>query len=291
MSQYCSAFVESEFFREPTKSTLADPSNWVQLIKNAIDGEEILLEDGTYPLEQYSVVLSSGITLRSASGNHDSVVIEGKGNSVNAEALMVMADAVHIADLTVKNVCDHGISSQQGFSERVIYNVNLIDIGTQHIKGNRPGPNGTIACSNMGDTESISKGDYNSAIDIYQAVGWTIRDNYIYGDGGGCFIDENCGSLWPGGEPAILLWQDTRDNIIERNTILDSFRAIALGLDTFYTGWVVRDNFNCRSNLGKDRVNCFIEGDAGISLHGAHDVRIENNKIVLPGAYLGQIEI
>lgn len=293
-SEHCIAFAESSYYREPTKSTVVNPSNWVHHIDNAQDGEEILLADGTYPLEQYTVVLNSGITLRGESGNPGSVIIEGKGYSENAEALMVMANDAHIADLTIRNVRDHGISVQEGFSKPVIYNVNLIDIGTQHIKGNNPGPDGTIACSRLGYTSAISKGDYNSAIDLHKAVGWTIRDNYIYniyGDGSGCFIDKDCGSLWPGGEPAILLWRGSKDNIIERNTIIDSFRAIALGLDTEYSGGVVKNNYICRNDSGKNGVNGFIKGDAGISLSGASDVRIENNRILLPGDYPGQIEI
>lgn len=293
-TEHCPPFENSTLFREPVKTTTADPTNWVQHIENAADGEEILLQDGHYPLEQYSVVINHAITLRSASGNNESVVIEGQGNSENAEALMIMANDVHIADITVKNTRDHGITIQEGFAQPVIYNLHLIDIGTQHIKGNRPGPNGTIACSQLGYSTPISQGDYNGAIDIHRAVNWTIRDNYIYniyGDGSGCIVDTDCGSMWPGGEPAVLLWKDSKDNTIERNTIVDSYRAIALGLDTPYSGGLVKDNFICRSTSGKEGVNGFIEGDAGISLSGASDVNVVGNRIVLPGDYPGQIEI
>ena len=292
--EHCPPFEQSTLFRQPVKTTIANPTNWVRHIENAKDGQEILLQDGHYPLEQYSVVINHAITLRSKSGNSKSVVIEGQGNSKNAEALMIMANNVHIADITVKNTRDHGVTIQEGFAQPVIYNLHLVDIGTQHIKGNRPGPNGTIACSQLGYSTPTSTGDYNSAIDIHRAVEWTIRDNYIYniyGDGSGCIVDTNCGSMWPGGEPAVLLWKDSKDNTIERNTIVDSYRAIALGLDTPYSGGVVKNNIICRTASGKQGVNGFIEGDAGISLSGASDVNLVGNQIILPGDYPGPIEI
>jgi len=293
-SEHCPAFTESSLFREPTNTTFANPSNWLRRIENAVDGEEILLQDGVYQLERYSAVLQNSITIRSASGNYETVVIEGKGYDVKAEALMVMANSVHIADLTIRNIRDHGISIQEGFESPIIYNVNLVDIATQHIKGNRPGPNGIIACSRLGYTESGGKGDYNSAIDLHGASGWTIRDNYIYniyGDGSGCIVDTECGSMWPGGEPAILLWRESKENIVDRNTIIDSFRAIALGLYTPYSGGRVKGNFICRSKSGKNGLHGFIDGDAGISLASASNVKIEDNRIILPGGYPGQVEI
>lgn len=293
-SSYCPSFSSSSLFRSPDKVSVANPGNWIQAVENAVDGEEILLEDGIYQLNQYAVVFNSSVTIRGASGNRDSVVIQGKGYGENAEALMIMADDVHIADLTVKDVRDHGITIQEGFSRPVIYNVDLVDIGTQHIKGNKAGPGGVIACSRLGYSQDISTGDYNSAIDLHAAVEWTIRDNTIYniyGDGSECVVDTECGTMFPGGEPAILLWRDSRDNIIERNTIVESFRAISLGLDTPYSGGIVRDNFICRSQPGKEGVNGFIAGDAGISLLGASNVEVRGNRVILAGDYPGTIEI
>lgn len=293
-SVHCGEFTSSPYFRRSPKTSSATPANWTQVIENAQPYDEILLADGLYPLEQYAVVLNQPITLRSASGNRQAVIIEGKGYNVDAEALMVMADDVHIADLTVRNVRDHAISLQEGFARTVIYNVDLIDIGTQHIKGNRMGPDGVIACSQIGYTQAGAVGDYNSAIDLHGAIDWSIRDNTIYniyGDGSGCIVDTECGTVHPGGEPAILLWRGSRDNHIERNNIVESYRGISLGLDTIYTGGTVKDNFICRSNTGKEGLGGFIPGDAGISLLGASNVTIEGNTLDLPGEYPGQIEI
>ncbi len=293
-SGHCPPFTSSRLYSTPTKTTLVNPSNWIDAVDNSVTGEEILLEDGLYPLNQYAVVFNAPVTFRSASGNKDAVIIEGRGYTENAEALMVMANDVRIADITIKNVRDHGISIKEGFARTIIYNVDLADIGTQHIKGNKVGPHGVIACSRLGYTEEVSTGDYNSAIDLHNAIEWTIRDNYIYniyGDGSGCAVDAECGVYFPGGEPAILVWRGSRDNVILRNTIVESFRAIALGLDTEYSGGIVKDNYICRSNAGKNGVNGFIDGDTGISLSGANNVEIEGNKVILAGDYRGPIEI
>ncbi len=293
-SGHCPPFISSRLYSTPTKTTLVNPSNWIAAVENSVTGEEILLEDGLYSLNQYAVVFNAPVTFRSASGNKDAVVIEGQGYTENAEALMVMANDVRIADITIKNVRDHGITIQEGFARTMIYNVDLADIGTQHIKGNKVGPHGVIACSRLGYTEEVSTGDYNGAIDLHKAIEWTIRDNYIYniyGDGSGCAVDAECGVYFPGGEPAILLWRGSRDNVILRNTIVESFRAIALGLDTEYSGGVVKDNYICRSKAGKNGVNGFINGDTGISLSGASNVEIEGNKVILAGDYPGPIEI
>ena len=290
----CPPYASQENYRKPANVHNANPDNWVQTINNAAAGDEIRLADGVYPLQQYAVVLDKPLTLRSASGNRDDVIIQGQGLSVNAEALMIMANDVHIADLTVKNVRDHAISIQETFSRAVIYNVHLKDIGTQHIKSNRGGPDSLIACSSIGYTNDTAVGDYTGAIDLHGAVNWTIRDNFIYniwGDGSKCIVDAECGTQFFGGGPAILIWNNARDNTIERNTIVESFRAIALGLDTSYSGGIVRDNFICRTQPGKQGVKKYIEGDAGISLRGADNVSVIGNHILINGRYRGAIEL
>ncbi len=292
-SSHCPAYSGSEY-AAAVSSVDADPSNWIAQIVNAPPGAEVLLADGVYQLDRYAVVFEKPLTLRSASGNREAVVIEGQGYGENAEALMIMADDVHIADLTVKNIRNHGISIKEGFARSVIYNVDLIDVGTQHIKGSRMGPDGLIACSNIGYTTDVGPGDYNGAIDLHGAVNWTIRDNTIYniwGDGSGCEVDINCGSYYPGGGPAILLWNDSRDNIVERNRIMGSFRGISLGLDTPYSGGVVRDNLVYLDVTGKEGVEGFIEHDTGISLIGASNVIVEGNTVLLAGGYPGPVEL
>ena len=293
-SSHCPPYVDSPHYRSPVNSLSADPSNWIQTIRQAAPGDEILLEDGTYTYEGYAVVLEKPVTLRSKSGQPQDVIIQGHGYGEPSEALMIMADDVHIADITVKDVHDHAISFKENFARAVVYNVDLYDIGTQHIKGNHMGPEGVIVCSNIGYQNPTGIGDYNSGIDLHGAVDWIIRDNYIYniyGDGSGCVVERDCGTQYPGGGAAILLWNNSRDNTIERNRITESFRGITLGLSTPYSGGVVRNNLITRNASGKEGVNGFIEADTGISMIGAKDVLIDGNTVVLAGDYPGPIEV
>lgn len=293
-SSHCPAYPESLHYRTPTNTLTADPSNWVQTIGNAEPGDEILLEDGVYTFDGYAVVFEKPLTIRSKSGNPNDVVIQGHGYGEPSEALMIMADDVHIADITVKDVHDHAISFKENFARSVVYNVDLYDIGTQHIKGSHMGPDGVIACSNIGYQNPTGTGDYNSGIDLHGAVAWTIRDNTfynIYGDGSGCVVDRDCGTQHPGGGSAILLWNNSKDNTIERNKITESFRGISLGLSTPYSGGIVRNNLIYRALPGKEGVNGFIEADTGISMIGAENVVVEGNSVILSGDYQGPIEV
>ncbi len=291
---HCKPFTSIQQFGSANRTLKADPSNWVTVIKQAGDGDEVVLVDGRYLLDRYAVVLNKSITLRSASGNPDSVIIEGKGYSVPAEALMVMAENVQIADISVKNIRDHAIAIKAGVSGTFLYNLKLVDVATGHIKGSKLNGNGTIACSQIGYTGSGSQGDYNGAIDLHQARGWHIRDNYIYniwGDGSGCFINTDCGTYEPGGAPAILLWNGSGENIIERNVIVNSFRAITLGLGTEYDGGIVQNNIIVNTESGRQGKNGFIPSDAGISLLTASNVTVQQNTILMRSDYPGNIEV
>lgn len=293
-SSHCPAFPESPHYRTPANTLTADPSNWVQTIRAAEPGDEILLEDGVYTFDGYAVVFEKPLTIRSKSGRPQDVVIQGHGYGEPSEALMIMADDVHIADITVKDVHDHAISFKENFARSIVYNVDLFDIGTQHIKGSHMGPDGVIACSNIGYQNPTGTGDYNSGIDLHGAVSWTIRDNTfynIYGDGSGCVVDRDCGTQYPGGGSAILIWNNSRDNTIERNKITESFRGISLGLSTPYSGGIVRNNVIYRALAGKEGVNGFIEADSGISMIGAENVVVEGNSVILAGDYPGPIEV
>ncbi len=293
-SSHCPAFESSPLYRQPANVHTADPSNWIAVIGSAQAGDEILLEDGTYKYTGYAVVFEQPVTLRGKSGIRENVVIQGNGYGESSEALMIMADDVHLADLTVRDVHDHAISFKEGFARSIVYNVNLFDIGTQHIKGSRMGPDGIIACSSIGYQSPTGTGDYNSGIDLHGAHHWTIRDNHfynIYGDGSGCVVDRDCGTQYPGGGSAILLWKDSGNNLVERNKITESFRGITLGLSTPYAGGIVRNNVISRMLEGKEGVNGYLEADTGISLIGAENVLVEGNTVILAGDYPGPIEV
>src|SRR6187551_1644586 len=76
----------------------------------------ILIADGSYEIASpvsYPYITASHLVIRSASGNRDNVILHGEGMKDVApnteDGLHVAGDNVTIADLTIKDVGNHGI--------------------------------------------------------------------------------------------------------------------------------------------------------------------------------------
>lgn len=282
----CPAYTDSAHFAVRKRSITVSPEdNWISTIESAKPHTDILLSDGQYVIDRHAVVVGDHITIRSVSEKKDRVVISGAGYSTPGEGLMIVGNDVIVADLSMADIRDHAISikPEEGAKSSIqLYNVHLYDIGTQHIKLNVGGStDGLIACSAIGYSADGAVGDYNGAIDLHQAVNWTVRDNLIYnirGDGSGCNVDRDCGRYYSG--PAILIWNQSNNNTIVRNRIFDSYRNIALGLGRGHTNGLVADNIIVQSK----------PGDAGIEMQTAISAVIENNTVILAGSYPGAIE-
>ena len=282
----CVPYEQSQrYSKRRNQITIGPQQSWISAIQNAQPDTEILMLDGNYTLNQYAVVVGKSITIRSASQDRTAVVISGQGYAAPGEGFMIIGADVTIADISVTAIRDHAISikPQEGARENtVLYNLALTDIGTQHIKLNTGGSrNGVIACSSIGYTQNGARGDYNGAIDLHEAIDWTIRDNLIYnirGDGSGCNVNRDCGSYISG--PAILVWNGAKGTRITRNRIFNSFRNIALGLGRGHSDGTISHNLIVQNSAG----------DAGIELQSASNTTIENNTVILSGRYPGAIE-
>ncbi len=295
---FCPAYTASPIYRPRIRQVQANPSNWIGLIEGAQDGDEILLADGVYHLDQYAVQISHQITVRGASGSRAAVRIQGQGYGVPSEGFMVHAQNVTIADLTMTAIRNHAISikGESGAEAPHVYDVDLYDIGTQHIKGT-PGDgvgDGVVACSRIGYSASGVRGDYINAIDIHHGINWTVRDNEIYniwGDGTGCEVDIDCGTYLSGGGPAILFWNNSAGTIIERNRIVESFMGIAVGYGTPHPGGTIRNNFVFRSQASRPGARGTIVGDLGIHVRGGSGTTVDHNTVIQAGSYPGAVEI
>ena len=285
-SENCPAYSESAIYKDRSTTVIVSPdSDWVSTIENARTGTEILLEDGIYALNQYTVQVQDGVSIRGLSGNRDNVRIVGSGYREGSEGFMIRGNDIAIADLSIANLRDHAISVQPGLGALdglQLYNLSITDIGTQHIKVNPGGArNGLIACSDIGYSIGGAVGDYNGAIDLHETIDWTIRDNFIYninGDGSGCIVDQECGQYISA--PAIYAWRGAQGTRVIRNNIVDSFRNIALGMGSSHTGGLVAHN----------RIIQSTPGDAGIELYRASAAIVEFNVVQLSGDYPGAIE-
>ncbi|MBW2733367.1 MAG: hypothetical protein JRH20_13335 [Deltaproteobacteria bacterium] len=220
--------------------TPSQASDLSSILASAQSGTTIALEDGTYLMEgnesqrrlQFNV---SGVTLRSASGDRNKVIIDGEYQTL--EMITVQADDVTIADLTLRRAVDHLIHTTGNNSKTItglrLHNLKLVDSGEQFVKVSSDGDghyvdDGRLECCDFEMTdagrphiESNYGGCYTGGIDAHSSRGWQVRLNTFKG------IYCTNGSL---AEHAIHFWDAARDTLVERNTIIDCARGVGFGL-------------------------------------------------------------
>ncbi len=284
-------------------------------VNEGVPNTTILIADGTYNLAAQGYYLwidTPNITLRSASGDRDGVILDD--NYQGSEIISVAASHVTIADLTVKRAGTHPIhvvsTDSADTLDTLIYNVHIIDPGQQGIKIN-PNANrdhfpdqGEIACSEIELTDAgrpvvweINGSCYTGGVDAHYAWGWTIRDNLIHG----FWCDQGLS------EHAIHLWTGSRDTLIERNVLVDNARGVGLGLLESGTGrtypddpcpeasgyvdhygGIVRNNFISASR--PELFNSSSGFDCGICLAQACNARLVHNTVASTQAPFSSIE-
>ncbi len=259
---------------------------------NLVSGTTILIADGTYDLTNTLNIRGvSDVAIRSASGNRDAVVLRGRGMSNisygNVPHVLAVYDAsdVLIADVTLRDAYFHliQIHGEDNADGVHLYNAHLVDSGEQFVKGSTAGPpgpyadDGTVECSLFEYTDR-ARSDYTNAVDVLAGSGWVIRDNVFRN------IRAPEGQL---AGPAILMWRNSLDTIVERNLFIECDRAIALGLsspdansrdgNTTYDhqGGVIRNNMIYREG----------PGDIGITVNYSRDVEISHNTVIQNGTF------
>lgn len=202
---------------------------------NAPTGTTIWITPGIYDMQSYVHVANNGVALRGQSGDRDDVVLDFGGMVGGQLGILVDADDVIIADLTIRNASDHGVSIQ-GRDRPVLYNLHVVDIGDQLIKVNPSGSeDGLLACSRLEYT-TAAPDEYTNGISAHDAHRWVVRDNQWYR------------IRTPGGAavPTILFWSGSTDTIVERNLLVDCYQGIAFGNASHgagdHSGGVVRNN-------------------------------------------------
>lgn len=262
----------------------ADAATLRGTVGAASSGTTILLHDGFYDMsggdETYRLIfLTPGLTLRSASGNREAVVLDA-GYGTN-ELLSIQASDTTIADLTLMRASDHPIHvSSPGIviSGVLLHNLHVIDPGEQAIKVN-PGSAGgsvdhsTLECSRIeltDDGRPHVSNCYTGGLDAHAATGWLIRRNRI--EGFWCDVGLS--------EHGIHMWNRCVDTVVEENLIIDCARGIGFGLgagDAGHDGGIIRNNFIAAGDSGLFASSSGF--DSGISLWGADDAEIYHNTV------------
>ena len=249
----------------------------------------ILVADGRYALRRMVHFAAPGVTLRGQSGNPSRVVLYGDGMELDqvGVALSIGAPDVTVADLTITNVSAHAIQvrGEAGASRFTLHNARLTDAGQQLLKGSlapngRFADDGLVACSEFSYT-THAPSNYTNGVDLMGVKGWLIRDNRFLRIRG----PER--DRWRSG-PAIMAWAASEDTVVLRNTIVDSFRGIALGLGVG-GATVTRNGQNSYDHL-RGRVqnnivfNLHAWADEAIEVNAGRDARIEHNTVLVEGA-------
>jgi hypothetical protein len=261
-------------------------------VANLESNTTILIADGSYDLTNTLNIRDvANVAIRSQSGDRSGVVLRGRGMSNpaygNVPHVIAVYDAsnVLVADLTLRDayyhlIQIHGEADADGVH---MHNLHLLDAGEQFVKGSTAGPpgpyadDGTVSCSLFEYTDR-ARSDYTNAVDVLAGSGWVIRDNVFRN------IRAPLGQL---AGPAILMWRNSLNTIVERNLFIECDRAIALGLsspdansrdgETVYDhqGGIIRNNMIYRSGAG----------DIGITVNYARDVEISHNTVILNGTF------
>jgi|GEM_PF-1104396 len=254
-------------------STAAQFKQAISQANNNGGNVTILLADGVYQVadpSSYPYITASNIVIRSASGNRDAVILEGNGMSQQpstVNGLFFTGDNATVADLTIRNVGNHGIQAIGDFL--YVHNIRFVDIFEQMFKGPSSGDgadNGRIQCSLFEYTAGIGPQWYIGGIDIHKGDNWVVNDN-VFRD-----IASPSFSI---AEHAIHFRNYGSNNTIERNEIVNCDRGIGFGLGADpagVIGGIIRNN--TIFNEGIDPYN-----DVGIILEQSPDTKIYNNTV------------
>lgn len=239
---------------------------------NALAPRTVLIADGTYSIAStgwYPYITASNVIFRSLSGNRDACILTGEGmRSVNPETengIFAVGDNITIANLTIRDLGNHGIAVTG--DNLYIYNVKIQDTYEQMIKGSSDADgvnNGTIKCSYFEYTDGIGPNWYIGGIDLHKATGWNISDNFFINIASPAdFVAEH----------AIHLWEDSANNLVERNQIINCDRGIGFGLGSSPNdGGIIRNNMIY--NNGGHPFH-----DVGIGLETSPNTEVYNNTV------------
>lgn len=204
---------------------------------NAAPGTTIWIEAGTYAMGDFIHIVHDGLALRGATGSRDDVILDFGGMTGGYFGILIDADDVTLADLTIREANDHGVSIQ-GTDRPTLYNLHILDTGDQLVKVNPAGDgseDGLLACSRLEYT-TAAPDEYTNGISAHDAHRWVVRDN------------EWLRIRTPGNTPVptILFWSGSSDTIVERNLLVDCYQGIAFGNASHgpgdHSGGIVRNN-------------------------------------------------
>jgi hypothetical protein len=263
-----------------------------QAVSQLASDTTVVIEPGTYRLTGTLYVRGNlrNVAIRGATDNRDDVVIVGGGmrNPGGSVPFGIWTgggtiDGVTIANLTIRDFSAHAIILNPATQRPHLYNLRLLDIGDQFVKGNPDsagnGVNDGLLEHSVIEYTTTAPDSYSNGIDIHGGQNWIVRRNTFRN------IVSPPGEALMG--PAILFWNRAGNTITEGNVLINCARGISYGLGdrpggNDHTGGIIRNNIVFR--------NATQPGDVGIHVADSPDTQILNNTVVLSGTYPFAIE-
>ncbi len=269
-------------------------------IKSHQGNAAIIFSQGIYQLKQTIIIDQPNVMLLSQSRDPKQVILIGRGmrKTPQVENLLDISSSGFVLDgITLKETANHliQIRSEKNADAPIIRNCILQDgyeqlLKVSYDKKNRPNhhsDNGLIEKCIFQYTAGIGPNHYIGGIDAHGIRNWEIRQN----------VFKDIAS--PGhrmAEHAIHLWNNTQDNLVEHNIIIDSDRGIGFGMRINRKrnenknikfsnhGGVIRNNYIYHSK------NNDPFADTGIVIEDSPNTLIEGNYIYLEHDYPRAIE-
>lgn len=251
--------------------TVIELENAIQVANKNGGNYTIIVQDGTYELNQLIHIVSDYITIKSQSGNYKDVTIKGKGMSgLVSHVFLVTANNFTIEGISLGEVSNHVIQVQgeKGASNVVVRNCCLYNAYEQLLKvsggvtSDIESKNGLVENCHFEYTLGIGPQYYIGGIDAHHAVDWEVRNN-TFKD-----IISPESSL---AEHAIHFWSSSKNTLVENNTIIDCDRGIGFGLgSSTHEGGIIRNNY------------VYTSRDVGIGLENANNVKVYDNTVYTP---------
>lgn len=217
---------------------ISDEASMRLYANSAAAGTTLVIQPGTYQMNDFLHISQNGITLRGATNNRHDVILDFGGMTNGHFGILVEANDVTIANLTIQNATDHGVAINGG-DRPFLYNLDIHDIGDQLVKVNPIGDgsdDGVLACSHLYYTNTAPD-NYTNGISAHNAHNWVIRDN----------LWERIRTPDNTPVPTILFWSGSTGTVVERNVLIDCYQGISFGNPSHeagdHSGGVVRNNF------------------------------------------------
>ena len=275
-----------------TVVTVSTESALQAAVNSITSGTTILVQPGTYNLTSTLWLNRNveNVAIRGGTNSCDDVLLIGRGMS-NASYGNVPhgiwignARNVLVANLTIRDVYYHPIQldPNAGAQAPRIYNVRLVDAGEQFVKSSArtsgaSGVNNGIVEYSIMEYTTTARSNYTNGVDVHQGASWIVRHNLFRN------IRAPAGQL---AGPAVLMWNGSRDSIIENNLFLNVQYGIALGLNGSkaddHVGGIVRNNFFHRNGSQS--------GDVGITINNSANTKVLHNTVIVSGTYSNGIE-